>query len=103
MLVRLNGKEKINGRRKIGLALSGGGLRGISHIGVLSVLIKAGITIDMIAGTSAGAIIAALYASGYRPKQMTTLAMNFKSTELVDLKVTVGDLIKHGAKWLLNR
>ena len=36
MLIRLNGKEKINRPRKIGLALSGGGLHGISHIGVLS-------------------------------------------------------------------
>lgn len=51
-------------RKKIGLALSGGGARGFSHIGVLSVLIESGIPIDMIAGTSAGSIIGGAYASG---------------------------------------
>ncbi|GAI40102.1 unnamed protein product, partial [marine sediment metagenome] len=50
--------------RKIGLALSGGGARGLAHIGVLEVLQKEGIPIDMIAGTSAGALIGAIYARG---------------------------------------
>ncbi len=48
----------------IGLALSGGGARGLAHIGVLKILTSAGIPIDCIAGTSMGGLIAAAYASG---------------------------------------
>ena len=48
--------------RKIGLALSGGAARGLAHVGVLRILQKEGIPIDMIAGTSAGAVIGAAYA-----------------------------------------
>ncbi|MCJ7605042.1 MAG: patatin-like phospholipase family protein, partial [Dehalococcoidales bacterium] len=50
------------GGRKIGLALSGGAARGLAHIGVVEVLEREGIPIDVIAGTSAGAIIGASYA-----------------------------------------
>jgi NTE family protein len=49
-------------RKKIGLALSGGAARGLAHIGVLDVLLKEDIPIDIIAGTSAGAVIGAIYA-----------------------------------------
>ena len=48
--------------RKVGLALSGGAARGLAHVGVLSVLEQEGIPIDMIAGTSAGAVMGAIYA-----------------------------------------
>lgn len=51
-----------NRKRKVGLALSSGAARGMAHVGVLQVLEKEGIPIDMIAGTSAGAVIGALYA-----------------------------------------
>ena len=102
MLVRLNGKEKISRPRTVGLALSGGGLRGAAHIGVLLALTRAGIPIDMIAGTSAGAVVAALYASGYSASQMIRMAAALNTSELIDLKVTVGDLVKHGFKWLVN-
>lgn len=50
--------------KKLGVALGGGGVRGFCHIGVLKVLEQEGITIDLIAGTSAGALIGAAYASG---------------------------------------
>jgi len=53
-----------NHKKKIGLALSGGAARGLAHVGVLEVLQKEGIPIDMIAGTSAGAVMGAIYASG---------------------------------------
>jgi len=52
-------------RPVIGLALSGGGARGLAHIGVIEVLEEKGIPIDRIAGTSMGSIIGGLYASGY--------------------------------------
>ena len=50
--------------KKVGLALGGGGVRGLAHIGVLKVLEQEGIAIDLIAGTSAGALIGGAYASG---------------------------------------
>ena len=52
---------------KLGIALSGGGIRGIAHAGVLAALEENDIKIDIIGGTSAGAIVAALYAMGYKP------------------------------------
>ncbi len=50
---------------KIGLALSGGGAKGLAHIGVIKVLEKAGVKIDYITGTSMGAVVGGLYAIGY--------------------------------------
>lgn len=49
-------------RPKIGLALGGGGVRGLAHIGVLRVFVEAGIPVHAIAGTSIGAIVGATYA-----------------------------------------
>ena len=58
---------------KIGLALSGGGIKGASHIGVIQALQEAGIKVSMVAGTSIGSIVAALYAMEYTPKEMVKL------------------------------
>ncbi len=52
---------------KVGLALSGGGIRGIAHAGVLKALEESNINIDMIGGTSSGSLVASLYALGYSP------------------------------------
>jgi NTE family protein len=57
-------------KSKIGIALSGGGARGIAHIGVLKALEENGIFPDVISGTSAGAIVGALYASGKNPLEI---------------------------------
>lgn len=54
----------------VGLALGGGGVRGFSHIGVLNVLEQEGIEIDLIVGTSAGALIGGAYASGQTPREI---------------------------------
>lgn len=54
----------------LGLALSGGGAKAAAHIGVLKALEDENINIDYISGTSSGSIIAALYACGYRPKEL---------------------------------
>ena len=61
-------------RKKIGLALSGGGARGFSHVGVLSVLAEHGISVDMIAGTSAGSIVGGAFASGMSVDKITAMA-----------------------------
>ena len=60
-------------RPKVGLVLSSGGARGLSHIGVLRVLEEAGIPIDGIAGSSMGCIVGGLYACGYRAAQLDSL------------------------------
>jgi NTE family protein len=67
---------------KIGLALSGGGARGLAHIGVLKALEEAGIQIDMIAGTSMGSIVGGLYAAGYTADELTQLAQSIDWTDL---------------------
>ena len=60
-------------RPKIGLVLSGGGAKGYAHVGVIKVLEEAGVKIDYIAGTSMGAIIGGVYASGYNAKQLDSI------------------------------
>lgn len=60
-------------RPKIGLVLSGGGAKGFAHIGVLKVLEEAGIKIDYIGGTSMGAVVGGLYASGYNAAQIDSI------------------------------
>jgi NTE family protein len=57
-------------RKRIGLALGGGGARGLAHIGVLAVLEREGIPIDLIVGTSIGALIGGAYASGISPDEL---------------------------------
>jgi len=63
-------------RPKIGLTLSGGGAKGLAHIGILKALDSAGLKIDYITGTSMGSIIGALYAAGYSADSIETLARN---------------------------
>ncbi len=58
------------GRPRIGLVLSGGGARGIAHIGVLRALEEQHVPVDLITGTSMGSIVGGLYAAGYSPDQM---------------------------------
>ena len=55
---------------KVGVALAGGGLKGLAHIGALKALEELGIKINYITGTSSGAMMAALYAMGYTPDEM---------------------------------
>ena len=59
--------------QKVGVVMSGGGARGLAHIGVIKVLEENNIPIDFVAGTSMGAIVAALYAMGYTPDEMIAL------------------------------
>ncbi len=62
--------------RKVGLVLGGGAARGLAHIGVLDRLHRARIPVDMIAGTSAGAVIGALYAAGIKPAQIREIVQD---------------------------
>ena len=58
---------------KVGIALSGGAARGLAHIGVLKVLERAGIPVDVITGTSMGSVVGGLYAVGYSAAQLDTI------------------------------
>jgi NTE family protein len=63
-------------RPRIGLALGGGGARGIAHVRILKQLEAQHIPVDCIAGTSAGALVGALYASGSTPAQIEQLVLD---------------------------
>ena len=60
-------------RKRVGVVLSGGGAKGMAHIGVLKVLEKAGIPVDVITGTSIGSIIGGLYAIGYNSHSLDSM------------------------------
>lgn len=71
---------------KVGLVLSGGGAKGFAHIGALKVIDSLGIKIDYISGTSMGAIIGSLYATGYSGKQLENLFNTIDFDELINDK-----------------
>ena len=60
-------------RKKVGIVLSGGGAKGVAHIGALKVIEEAGIPIDYVVGTSMGAIVGGLYSIGYTPQQLDSI------------------------------
>jgi NTE family protein len=62
--------------QKVGLVLSGGGAKGLAHIGILKALEENNIPIDYITGTSMGGIVGAMYAAGYSPKEIETIALS---------------------------
>lgn len=69
----------------IGVALAGGGLKGVAHIGALKALQDLGIDIEYITGTSSGAMMAALYAMGYTPEEMTQITQE-SYKEIIKIK-----------------
>ena len=84
-------------RKKVGLALSGGAARGFAHVGVLRVLQKEGIPIDMIAGTSSGAVMGAAYAWSQDTVRMTKDALDAgwkKMAPLIDPSIPKTGFIK---------
>jgi NTE family protein len=66
-------RNAATGRKKVGVVLSGGGAKGVAHIGALKVIREAGIPIDYIAGTSMGSIVGGLSAIGYSPEQLDSI------------------------------
>lgn len=84
-------------RPKVGLVLSGGGAKGFAHIGVLKVIDSLNIKVDYVAGTSMGAIIGSLYASGYSGKQLDSI---FKSLNFDNV---INDNLPRSAKTFYER
>ena len=68
---------------RIGLALSGGGAKGLAHIGVLKVLDEAGVRVDCISGTSMGSVVGAFYAMGYTGAEIESLLANLDWNSLL--------------------
>ena len=70
-------------RPKIALVLSGGGAKGAAHVGVLKVLEKYQIPVDIIIGTSVGSIVGGMYSIGYSPDEIEKTILNLKFTSLL--------------------
>jgi NTE family protein len=73
------------GQKRLGLALGSGGLRGAAHIGVLQALQQYGIVPEALSGSSAGAVVAALYAVGYTADDMEQAILRLRPTDLSEL------------------
>jgi len=76
-------QQSIEQRPRVGLVLSGGAARGLAHIGVLKVLEKAGLPIDMVGGTSMGSIVGGLYAAGYSAGEIEKIVLSQDWTALL--------------------
>lgn len=79
-------------RPKVGLVLSGGGAKGIAHIGVLKAIDSAGLKIDYVTGTSMGSIIGAMYATGYSGNQIEKITNTLNWDELLSSKPIYKDV-----------
>lgn len=91
------------GKRKIGLALSGGGARGFAHLGVLKVIDEKKIKIDFICGTSSGSLIGALYASGMNINEIIERAQKIRWKDIAKLGMSKTGLVSSaGIEMYLN-
>lgn len=79
---------------KVGLVLSGGGARGVAHLGVLKALEEFGIRPSHISGTSAGSIVGALYANGYKPDEILEFINNASLIRSIRPAWTITGLLK---------
>jgi len=88
----VNQADAQNKRPKVGLVLSGGGAKGMSHIGILKAIDSAGLKIDIVTGTSMGSIMGALYAVGYSGKQIDSIAKTLNWDVLLSNKPQYSDI-----------
>ncbi|ASR43154.1 Patatin [Xanthomonas citri pv. mangiferaeindicae] len=79
---------------RIGLALGGGAAKGFAHIGVIKMLEANGIKADVVAGTSAGSVVGALYASGMDPFRMQERAVALDESSIRDVRLFSGGLVQ---------
>lgn len=89
-------KTLVNKKNKptLGIAFGGGGVRGFIHIGVIKALDEAGIKADVVTGSSAGAFVAAAYASGMSYEQIDEIVTNMKTDDLRDLVLSRRGIIQ---------
>ncbi len=79
---------------KIGIALSGGGIKGLCHAGVLKALEEKNIKPDIISGVSAGAVVGALYADGYTPDEIAELFEDISFRQMTNFHIPLGGLFR---------
>lgn len=82
-------------RKKIGLALSGGGARGFAHVGVLKVLAAHNIPIDMVAGTSAGSIVGGALAAGMSVDEIVAMTRKVRFTNMMRPSFSIGGMLSN--------
>ncbi|HEY9260413.1 patatin-like phospholipase family protein, partial [Chitinophaga sp.] len=85
-------QQTISNRPKIGVTLSGGGARGLAHIGILEAIDSAGLRVDLVTGTSMGSIVGGLYAMGYSGKQIETAARKLNWNSLFSNQPVLTDI-----------
>ncbi|MEJ2004011.1 MAG: patatin-like phospholipase family protein [Cyclobacteriaceae bacterium] len=81
-------------RKKIGLVLSGGGARGIAHLGLIKAMEERDIPIDMISGTSAGSIVGALYAAGHSTTDILNMVKSVRTYQLLSPALSLRGVLK---------
>lgn len=80
---------------KTGIAMSGGGIKGMCHVGVLKALEEVGVKPDIISGVSAGAIVGALYADGHTPDEIANIFDHVEFRKMTKLQVPSGGFFKN--------
>lgn len=90
--VTLHAQQQNPGRPKIGLTLSGGGAKGLAHIGILEALDSAGLKVDFVTGTSMGSIVGSLYAMGYSGDTIETMARRLDWNNLFSNQPVLTDI-----------
>jgi NTE family protein len=91
-------------KHKIGIALSGGGTRGVVHIGALKALEENGIYPSIISGTSAGSIVGVMYAHGYTPAEILSIASERSLIWMFSLRLPTSGFVRHTfLRKMLNR
>lgn len=79
---------------RIGLALGGGAAKGFAHVGVIKMLEANGIEAEVVAGTSAGSVVGAMYASGMGPFEMQRVALGMDESEIRDVRLFSGGMVQ---------
>lgn len=92
LIIGLNINAQKNKIPKIGLCLSGGGAKGLAHIGLLKLIDSLGIKVDFITGTSMGSVVGGLYAAGYTGKQIDSIAHTIDWDLLLNQYVPMNDI-----------
>ncbi|NQT64616.1 MAG: patatin-like phospholipase family protein, partial [FCB group bacterium] len=90
----------LHSEEKVGLALSGGGARGLAHIGILKVFDELNLKVDYIAGTSMGAVVGGLYAMGYSAIEIEEMILNTDFDNIFDETASREDLYIGQKRWM---
>lgn len=94
MILKKKSGDKGGKPFSLGMALGGGGVRGLAHAGAIKAMHEAGLRPDIVAGVSAGSIVAVLYAAGVSPDDMVRLFLDKKVTDFAELGLGRGGILK---------